>query len=1037
MPNSECVLFNDRKHLKIMNFYIILLSIISNLILIHSNSQFNEDFLNMYPNVINLLIFNHTKFNAGSKNKNGDLIMEYYSEENLYDIPTSLLFYGLSKNGRQCFSNESSYTQEKNIDIHEIIDISGSYNNYEIYDSKNLFVSIKNDYNKKNKYLFSINTYNSIIELHNLNNDADINHYLWDFSDFFNLDKGKYEFPYETSLYELKGESLYIIVFLPKIPLLNLNEDILNLSFMKKFTLESFSENAYKELNSVGFNNYINRIIIGTFFMDDCGILVSISFKISEMPSPEEDPSSERILTVSRGSQPNDFGNNQTVRYNLNFYNEYLQPKEIGHEMYMHLTNLFEIDTEYIYFKAIYLKKKYVMFSYISYNFLLFDLYKINLQYGGEMVYPENDENNKIQLPSYIFSNEFLSDFIKINDIKLVFICTYYNFQKEIVSRNLMQFMSQIAVFIIEINPDYSDYMINKGSSNFFNLGNIAATMHFSAFNYNGFLLFTSTAMSQEDIFNFDDETNYFSMLMIFGYPNGTDCTIDISALFENSEEEDINPYIFFEFLFENYTIENNIIGYEPVEMIKLVSIPEEIIVIERQNNEEIHQLKNNSFMYPDAIYEVKQNENLLKTSKYYYIDYQYMAQEGFNKRRLNYEEPKFYYGRTNRVKFKLCHDFCETCYLLSTSDGEQKCISCLSEYQYDYFYFTQKNSENQLLNCVPKDYFYYLGNLTPCDEGNTKHYTNTTNNKSICFSEEYPCPPSYPNYNETSKECFYCDFERFKNGECSADNLTMEVCTQCTYECFKIGGCNFNDFNNTKDDFYDRIKDGGYLSNYDGGADLKIKNGDGYAFQITTLGNELNNLKENKQRNFSIIDFKDCADLLRSQNNLESDEDLVILKYENDNQVSNGNEKSIQYEVYLPNSDTKLDLSVCNNTKINIYIPVELDKKTQKLYDSLKEQGYNLFDKNDKFYTDICTPYKSENGTDILLSDRFNEIFLKNELGCQANCEYSDYLPGSEYLKCECNVVNEEKIETNEQEKLTAKSTLKSFYNILKYFEP
>ena len=31
-----------------------------------------------------------------------------------------------------------------------------------------------------------------------------------------------------------------------------------------------------------------------------------------------------------------------------------------------------------------------------------------------------------------------------------------------------------------------------------------------------------------------------------------------------------------------------------------------------------------------------------------------------------------------------------------------------------------------------------------------------------------------------------------------------------------------------------------------------------------------------------------------------------------------------------------------------------------------LKEQGYNLFDKNDKFYKDICIPYKSENGTDV-----------------------------------------------------------------------
>ena len=60
-------------------------------------------------------------------------------------MPTSFLFYGLSKNGRYCFSNESSYTQEKDIDIDEVIDIAGYYNNYRIYDSKSLFVSIRND----------------------------------------------------------------------------------------------------------------------------------------------------------------------------------------------------------------------------------------------------------------------------------------------------------------------------------------------------------------------------------------------------------------------------------------------------------------------------------------------------------------------------------------------------------------------------------------------------------------------------------------------------------------------------------------------------------------------------------------------------------------------------------------------------------------------------------------------------------------------------------------------------------------------------
>ena len=33
-------------------------------------------------------------------------------------------------------------------------------------------------------------------------------------------------------------------------------------------------------------------------------------------------------------------------------------------------------------------------------------------------------------------------------------------------------------------------------------------------------------------------------------------------------------------------------------------------------------------------------------------------------------------------------------------------------------------------------------------------------------------------------------------------EDITMESCTKCNYECFKNEGCDFNNFDNTKDDF-------------------------------------------------------------------------------------------------------------------------------------------------------------------------------------------------------------------------------------------
>ena len=99
-----------------------------------------------------------------------------------------------------------------------------------------------------------------------------------------------------------------------------------------------------------------------------------------------------------------------------------------------------------------------------------------------------------------------------------------------------------------------------------------------------------------------------------------------------------------------------------------------------------------------------------------------------------------------------------------------------------------------------------------------------------------------------------------------------------------------------------------------------------------------------------------------------------------------------------------------------------------------MKKNGYDLFNINDSFYQDICTPYKSKDGTDVLLSDRKNDYYDNNATTCQANCEYSAYYSELKYLKCECNVVINEEIETTNMEKFSGKEIYKSFYDVLKY---
>ena len=132
------------------------------------------------------------------------------------------------------------------------------------------------------------------------------------------------------------------------------------------------------------------------------------------------------------------------------------------------------------------------------------------------------------------------------------------------------------------------------------------------------------------------------------------------------------------------------------------------------------------------------------------------------------------------------------------------------------------------------------------------------------------------------------------------------------------------------------------------------------------------------------------------------------MLKYEKQTGVASN--KSIQYEVYAPDGK-KLNLSVCDENDIDIAIPVSVDEDIQNLYDDLKDDGYNLFDRYSKFYIDICTPYTAENGADVLLADRIFYFYSKilSVTLCPSNCQYSSFSMESQYLSCKCDVFDED----------------------------
>ena len=112
----------------------------------------------------------------------------------------------------------------------------------------------------------------------------------------------------------------------------------------------------------------------------------------------------------------------------------------------------------------------------------------------------------------------------------------------------------------------------------------------------------------------------------------------------------------------------------------------------------------------------------------------------------------------------------------------------------------------------------------------------------------------------------------------------------------------------------------------------------------------------------------------------------------------------------------------------------MELSEETKQLYNQIKESGYDMFNINDPFYQDICTPYDSQSGTDILLVDRINYIYNNDDTQCQPNCHFFYYSIESHYMQCTCSTNKDTNDNNLKKDKFSSKKIYESFYDVLKY---
>ena len=154
-------------------------------------------------------------------------------------------------------------------------------------------------------------------------------------------------------------------------------------------------------------------------------------------------------------------------------------------------------------------------------------------------------------------------------------------------------------------------------------------------------------------------------------------------------------------------------------------------------------------------------------------------------------------------------------------------------------------------------------------------------------------------------------------------------------------------------------------------------------------------NQKNNEDENFITMNLGECENILKRIYNISSNDSLYILQVISEEEGMKI--PKVEYEVYYPldNSGdlTKLNLTLCQDTKIEISISVKINGSLDK------------YDPKSDYYNDICSKATSESGTDIPLKDRKNEFVNNNMSLCEENCNLIDYNPEKGKVKCSCDV--------------------------------
>ena len=303
-----------------------------------------------------------------------------------------------------------------------------------------------------------------------------------------------------------------------------------------------------------------------------------------------------------------------------------------------------------------------------------------------------------------------------------------------------------------------------------------------------------------------------------------------------------------------------------------------------------------------------------------------------------------------------------------------------------------------------------------------------------ICLSSLF-CDENHPILNEETNECIiyrvkYGDeyFSKCPENTCISQNSpSLDTCEDKLLDMKVFNGICFDDYSNIINNI-EEISKNNNISNIYKSAIISV-------YSYNNYSQNFNQIIQNNI-NAIIIDLRECIKKIKQNFDLDENIDIYIVTIETPKIYSNESTNRFNFELYFSNKTKINNLDVCKNIKMEVYSPV----KNSRLDDLIKlakyfyvQGGYNIFNKNDKFYTDICSSAYLD-GNDLTLNDRYNEIYPHDVQICPQDCECSGVNFTTNTFICDCYIKSDDyKIElTNKNEII---NYFKNVYNLLEYF--